>query len=232
MNLCWPASRACGADVEDLFTNGFPRFEGRFTRTDQIDDPHAVCPARPGRVPISWALDSSRARAWTVNGFADDDGTCRARFRAALHRLQPLPEITQGIRQLPENTLGVHVRRTDLVLARLTSDDWYFEQVDAALDEGNTTHVFLCSDEPAVKSAFQARYGQRLLTYSIDLRPGDHFAHRQSVQGMRDALRDLLTLARTQRIIGTYNSSFSWLASMWGGVPVVFPQIDEGGPCN
>jgi hypothetical protein len=84
--------------------------------------------------------------------------------------------------------------------------------------------LFLCSDDERVKQGFRRRYGGRLLTYESSGGGNDASVDRQTARGVQQALRDLLTLSRTEKIVGTYNSSFSWLASMWGKVPLELPS--------
>lgn len=115
--------------------------------------------------------------------------------------------------QFAENTIGVHIRRTDNVASILQSPlELFFEKVDEELDKDNHTMVYLATDSEEVKSQMKQRYGKRIIGSSV---PAD----RTSVTGIQDGLLDMYTLSRTRRIYGSFQSSFSEMASQIGSVP-------------
>jgi hypothetical protein len=99
--------------------------------------------------------------------------------------------------------------------------------MDEQLTRDDTTQFFLATDDRDIRKRLRKRYGRRVESYGDVVRGRRRrryrHVHRSSARGMRDALRDLVSLSRTQRIIGSDNSSFTWLASIWGLVPFESP---------
>ena len=89
----------------------------------------------------------------------------------------------------------------------------FFEIVDEVLDKDNHTMIYLATDSEEVKLQMRKRYGNRIISSST---PAD----RNSVAGIQDGLIDMYTLARTRKIYGSFQSSFSEMASQIGGVPI------------
>lgn len=113
-----------------------------------------------------------------------------------------------------ENTIGVHIRRTDNVDSiRQSPLELFYEKVDGELDKDNNTMIYLATDSEEVKSQMKHRYGNRIISSSV---PAD----RNSVVGIQDGLVDMYTLARTRKIYGSFQSSFSEMASQIGGAPL------------
>ena len=116
---------------------------------------------------------------------------------------------------LPENTVGVHIRRGDNKKSREVSTNLSFiNQMDLLLEKDKNTHFFLSTDDEDVKKSFVNRYKDRILTYD------DIDYHRDSVTGMQDALLELITLSKTKMILGSYWSSYSHLASQFNSIPL------------
>ena len=116
--------------------------------------------------------------------------------------------------QFVNNTIGVHIRRTDNIASIQQSPlELFFEKVDEELDKDNHTMIYLATDSEEVKLQMGKRYGNRIISSST---PAD----RNSVAGIQDGLIDMYTLARTRKIYGSFQSSFSEMASQIGGIPL------------
>jgi len=114
-----------------------------------------------------------------------------------------------------DQVIGVHIRRTDHKKAiRHSLDDWFIQQMDQQLVQQPNVQFFLSTDDPTVIQTFQNRYGDRLIQRASSF-------DRKDPRAIREALIDLSLLARTQRILGSYFSSFSLTASQIGGVELL-----------
>lgn len=130
----------------------------------------------------------------------------------------PVPEVRSEVERRLERfapeTVGVHIRRTDHAAAIAKSPTaLFFEQLDRDVERNPDLGIFLATDSDAVKREMGERYGTRVLTAQAT-------ADRSSVSGIRDGVADMFTLARTRRIYGSFQSTFSELASQLGGVPL------------
>lgn len=130
----------------------------------------------------------------------------------------PLPDVRRQIDAFAEgfssHTIGVHIRRTDNKASILQSPtELFVDAIDKEVEQNDDTVIFLATDSEAIKDEMRSRYGRRLLT------AGDE-ADRNSIMGIKGGVVDMYTLARTNRIYGSFQSSFSELASQIGGIEV------------
>ncbi len=117
-------------------------------------------------------------------------------------------------------TIGMHIRRTDNVVAIQRSPlSLFFNVVDTELAAHPDLRVYLATDSEDVKAQMRERYGDRIITASSA-------ADRNSIEGIRDGIVDMYSLARTQKIYGSSGSSFSELASQLGNVPLEMVRAD------
>ena len=130
----------------------------------------------------------------------------------------PLPTIQKHIDQLCKNfsahTIGVHIRRTDnLESIQQSPIELFFTAIDKEIDLNADVSIYLATDDESVKQKLQKRYGKRLI-YVKDK------ADRSSISGIQGGIVDMYTLARTQKILGSFHSSFSELAAQLGDIPL------------
>ncbi|MGN1255698.1 MAG: glycosyl transferase [Bacteroidaceae bacterium] len=130
----------------------------------------------------------------------------------------PLPDVKRQIDAFAEgfssHTIGVHIRRTDNKASILQSPtELFVDAIDKEVEQNDDTVIFLATDSEAIKDEMRSRYGKRLLTAGAE-------ADRNSIAGIKGGIVDMYSLARTNRIYGSFQSSFSELASQIGGVEV------------
>lgn len=113
-----------------------------------------------------------------------------------------------------QNTIGVHIRRTDNNASIKNSPiELFIEIIDLNIKENDETNIFLATDSIEVKDLLLKRYGSRIITSSNNFK-------RDSFDGVRDGVIDMFTLANTKKIYGSFGSSFSELASQINNVPL------------
>lgn len=114
--------------------------------------------------------------------------------------------------QFVDNAIGVHIRRTDNIASIQQSPlELFYEKVDYELDRDEKSMVYLATDSEEVKNQMRQRYGKRVISSSVP-------ANRNSIVGIQNGLVEMYTLARTSKIYGSFQSSFSEMASQIGGV--------------
>ena len=135
---------------------------------------------------------------------------------------RPVPDIVAQVEALvPAGSgpvIGVHIRRTDHVEAiRHTSVSRYEEVMAAEIQARPAVRFFLATDDAEIKKQLVDRFGEeRIITAQAPLR-------RDSQEGMKGAVIDLFALSRTEKIIGSYYSSYSEIAAELGGIELVIP---------
>lgn len=130
----------------------------------------------------------------------------------------PLPTIQARIDQLCQQfspyTLGVHIRRTDNTASIEQSPiELFITAIDKEIDLNVDVSIYLATDDESVKQELKKRYRKRLI-YVKDK------ADRSSIAGIQGGIVDMYVLARTQKIFGSFHSSFSELAAQIGNIPL------------
>lgn len=133
--------------------------------------------------------------------------------------LVPIKEILVEINdikaQIPvHKSVGIHIRRTDNIWAIENSPlSAFCDTIQSILDKQPHELFYLATDSPSVERELIERFGKSIVTYK---KPS---LLRNEDLGMRHALIELFLLSSTKRIIGSYGSSFSVVASEIGNIP-------------
>jgi len=105
------------------------------------------------------------------------------------------------------HTIGLHIRRTDNQQSIADSPvELFFDVVDRQLAQYSDLHVYLATDDEPTKTLFRQHYG------ADRIQTAPSAATRDSVAGIREALIEMLLLARTSHVYGSAGSTFSEMA--------------------
>lgn len=145
--------------------------------------------------------------------------TCRAFWETErpFDCFVPVAELAAAIaRQRRDHQVGVHIRRTDNVDSIKNSPTSAFiELMEVELRADPEAVFFLATDAPEEEALLRERFPGRIHVHEkTTLRRGDERA-------VRDALVDLYALAGCRKIIGSYWSSFTDVASRIRGAECV-----------
>jgi len=111
-----------------------------------------------------------------------------------------------------DDTVGVHIRRTDKKAAIANSPDELFEfRMNSILEERPGAMFFLATDCADTEAQMHRAFPGRILTAEPE-------RDRSTGAGTRASLIDMFCLARTSYILGSYSSSFGEMASALGDV--------------
>ncbi len=118
-------------------------------------------------------------------------------------------------RQFGEITYGLHIRRGDHQQAIEKSPlAAFITLMEQELIQKPQLTFFLATDSNEVEVSLKAKFKDKIIT-----RP-KHLS-RKSIQGMQDAVIDLFALSRTQKVFGSYWSSFSEMSARIGNISEV-----------
>lgn len=139
-------------------------------------------------------------------------------FQQCFEFLRPVDQIQQVVDKYVEQyeayTVGVHIRRTDHQVAiQFSPDDSFIKAMNDEIQKHPNVKFFIASDCPEVMSRFTSEFRSRVISHTKDFSRGTQ-------KGVQDALVDLLCLSRTNKIIGSYYSSFSETAAHLKGIPL------------
>ncbi|MBQ8527168.1 MAG: hypothetical protein IJ429_01725 [Lachnospiraceae bacterium] len=138
----------------------------------------------------------------------------------------PTAEISERIKRLTSSygshNVGVHIRRTDNKPAiGKSSTQAFVDSMQKEIDLFPDTRFYLATDDLSEEENLRRLFPDRIISNETrDL-------SRDSITGIKDALLDLMCLARTDKIIGSYFSSFTDIAADWNGIPKCVAGEDE-----
>ncbi len=113
-----------------------------------------------------------------------------------------------------DRMIGVHIRRTDNTASIERSPiELFYKELDREIIDDARTGIYLATDSEEVKQLMKKRYGDRVLTANS---PAD----RTTLSGIQEGLIDMYTLSRTQKIYGSFHSTFSEMAALVGKIPL------------
>lgn len=123
---------------------------------------------------------------------------------------RPVAEIESrveaNLQKLGPHPIGVHIRRTDNAAATRLSPTSLF--ADAIRYEAGAA-VYLATDDDTVRHELAAMFPGRITT-------PEAIGSRGETDGIKDALVDMFTLARTDKIYASTDSTFSVVAARLG----------------
>lgn len=109
---------------------------------------------------------------------------------------------------------GVHIRRGDNEMSKEKSPTIDFvERLKKIQLERADVHFYLSTDDKGEAKILQKMVGANLYYFSAG-------QNRDNPKNIETALVDLLMLSKSERILGSYWSSFSEVASQYSGVPL------------
>jgi hypothetical protein len=136
----------------------------------------------------------------------------------SIQYLKPVAEIERTVNEISAGfnayTIGVHVRQTDNLQSVQNSPlNLFIDEMKRAVLLETETKFFLATDDLSIEQKLINIFGNRIITYKKDF-------SRQTMKGIQDAMIDLFSLSKTQKILGSYWSSYSEMASLINGTPL------------
>ncbi len=132
----------------------------------------------------------------------------------------PTHEIQQRIDHMcahfGSNPVGVHIRRTDNAPAiGKSSTKAFIQAMEKELADNPETMFYLATDDLREESNLRSHFAGRILSNE------NRDLSRDSVRGIEDAMLDLYCLSKTNKIIGSFFSSFTDIAADMNAIPKI-----------
>lgn len=129
-----------------------------------------------------------------------------------------LHDINTTIKKYQGNIIGVHIRRTDNTQSIVRSKDEFFINIlNKEIKYTPDIHFYLATDDIQVKEHFINIFQSRIITSNDDI-------NRNTLEGMKAAVKDLYCLSKTNKIIGSAYSSYSEIAAELGNINLEIAQ--------
>lgn len=131
----------------------------------------------------------------------------------------PIDDIQNIINQITnsfnDNTIGIHIRRTDNLKSIEFSPTFLFiEKIKTELQTNSNTNFFLATDDLATENELKVKFNNKIITFEKEL-------SKSTKNGIIGAVIDLYCFSKTKYILGSYWSSFSDIASRIGKIKLV-----------
>lgn len=134
---------------------------------------------------------------------------------------EPVQRLLDRVKDLPiscENTIGVHIRRTDHAHAiEANPIDAFEKSIEHEIQLNPGITFFLATDDVEVETRMKHRFGSRVFSCKKSS------WKRTEAGGIDDAIVDLWALSRCRKVIGSKGSSFSFTGAAIGSRPLSYP---------
>lgn len=127
-------------------------------------------------------------------------------------------KVTSGF--IGKSVIGLHIRRTDNACAIKKSPlELFFIAIEREIAQNTQVYFYLATDSLEEKEILINRYGKRIITSSNKL-------ERNTKDGIVNALIEMYSLSKTEKIYGSASSTFSVLAAKLSGIKLHILSVD------
>ncbi|MGM9798418.1 MAG: hypothetical protein ACI3ZY_12785 [Parabacteroides sp.] len=124
--------------------------------------------------------------------------------------------------QMDEHVIGMHIRRTDNTDSIKHSPlALFIDKIQQEIEIDPDARFYVASDDLNEKRRLKEIFGDRIITPWNEVR-------RDTVEGIKDAVIELYTLASTKKIYGSVHSSYSQLAALLGHIDITILKGQKG----
>ncbi|WP_341220838.1 hypothetical protein [Polaribacter atrinae] len=115
-----------------------------------------------------------------------------------------------------KHTVGIHIRRTDhLASIEKSQTSKFITLIEDSLKINKERTFFLATDDKVLKEELIVKFGAKIITNEVKS------YDRNKSSSIENALIDLYCLSRTEKIFGSFHSSFSQTAAIIGKINVI-----------
>jgi len=144
-------------------------------------------------------------------------------FRTNLFNLKPnlIFKVEEETSAFDDDTIGIHIRRTDNALSIKQSPLSLFEErMNKDLNTNPNMKFYVASDASDIKHYLKDCFKDKVILSNGVL-------ERNTEAGILQAVVELYALSRTSKILGSYYSSFSVMASNLGSISMETIQVEN-----
>lgn len=136
-------------------------------------------------------------------------------FHNELFVLHDFDILKEELQKISQNTVGVHIRRTDNIWSVDNSPLELFEKaMKKEIKQNSDTNFYLCSDDEVTKAYIQT--GE----WKGKVKMPSGVLSRGSEEGIIQAACEMFALSKTRKILGSYWSSFGEVAARLGNIEI------------
>ena len=126
-----------------------------------------------------------------------------------------LKKVDGFLSKFNKEVIGIHIRKGDFKIlkndiGKISNEDLFIEKMKKELEENSKTNFFLATEDEETEKKFKGIFKSKIITYPKKTK------ERGEEGAVIEALIELLLLSKTKKIYGTFGSTFSELASLFG----------------
>jgi hypothetical protein len=111
--------------------------------------------------------------------------------------------------------ISAHIRRGDNLASTIHSPTQLFiDNLAIELENNSASYIYLATDDFEEAALIKRKFGDNVFFYPALLK-------RDKPEGIQQALVDLIMLSQSNKIIGSYWSSFTEVAAAYGSIPLM-----------
>lgn len=114
-----------------------------------------------------------------------------------------------------KNMVGIHIRKGDFKkiknnVGAVSSDEKYIKEINNIIQKDKNVKFFLATEDKETEKKFKEIFGNKIITYPKKT------TYREDEGAVREALIELLLLAKCKIILGNFRSTFTEMAWFLG----------------
>lgn len=225
--LFWPKDKSCNCNFKDLFENDIKEVSKEELKEVILSKDYEIYQNdlknfknKKGCILIDNAKFIAFLRREVRFRVREIPKKLREEFIKCLRKIEIKKEFLKIAKDFSSRfdkyTIGIHIRKGDYKIlkcdsAKISNDELYIEIMKKELKENPNTNFFLATEEEETEKKFKYIFKDKIIIYLKKTKArGDEGA-------VKEALIDFLLLSKTKKIYGTFESTFSQLASLFGG---------------
>jgi len=235
--LYWPKDESCNCNLSDLFENKIKEISKEELRKVIKEKGYELYQNNLNKNKRDFILvDSSRFEEFSLEDiqlrFEETPIEVRKEILNYLGKLKIKKEILTKVnyfikKEFSKNVVGVHIRRGDFVnlktgIGAISPDESFIEEMKKEIEKNKNVKFFLATEDKETETKFRNIFGNKIIIYSKKTE------NREDEGSVEEALIEMLILSRTNKILGSYGSTFTEMAWFFGKCnPVIKIIINE-----
>jgi len=233
--LYWPKDESCNCNFSDLFENKIKEVSKEELREIIKKNGYEFYQNNLSKNKKEFILvDSSRFEGFSLEDihlkFEETPIEVRKEILNYLGKLKIKKEIFTKVndfikKEFSKNVVGVHIRRGDFVnlktgIGAVSPDESFVEEMKKEIEKNKNVKFFLATEDK--ETEFRNIFGNKIITYPKRTK------RREDEGSVEEALIEMLILSKTNKILGSYGSTFTEMAWFFGKCnPVIKIIINE-----
>ena len=224
--LYWPKDKYCNCIFKDLFKNKIREISKEDLRKVILSKNYEVYqnPLKDLKNKKRFILiDGAQFIGFSEKGiilrFKDMSKGIKEEIFKHLKKIKIKEEILKKVEDFQNkfngNVIGVHIRKGDFKtlkngMGNISDEDLFIEKMKQELEENSEINFLLSTEDKETERKFREIFKNKLITYPKKTK------ERGEEGAVKEAFIEILLLSKTKKIYGTFGSTFSELASLFG----------------